>query len=672
MSPSQPEADEPWRAVLSLPVDARKRLASDARASLDQDQMHIGRSHTLPLRSPTRAECQNALLDEVSEFNDLVHEGPAHPITFKSTARWLSLLVKARRDLLEELRRRSPFEIFDADSAIALVSNVDSSLLYAVDFIEEGIPNGWLPPRVEARGDRKSRPGDEQLHPLARLFGLQVAPIDDEGRFDRSSVLRTYAYKNGALVALLAPHLESLGVPATQSLGSLVDALATVVGAGQPLIASDAFRLTLVLLGAHDTQLVESVLQDVESNLPNEREGERRRTSLRQLIAGSDDPESVAIASAELYASVLEGPFRTFGWAVHCLQTGSLAPRPTLSNVCDALGTDDGWLASVVARAALVEVRNGVSHQEIHWDGFIEQLLVRGEPVALNDIDIARSVAESLVGGIRMAIRIFQTSRVVIQSATDLGTATSHIARLDNAGGYFATNRLELLASQFNSRTASIKLKSLQHGQINPCFQAIMNVARDLPGIEAFDVRAEQPSVSFSVSRRACELTTPVWQAALSHLSAMPLSTFLPLNYCARLEAEGRLLASRAVAWISIDDALDGWLDQAARDLRVAFMRIQLARHALEQTALLAERPAPVQLAGRLLDDLLSMLRIHSPGSGSSEARLEQAFKRVADLHAQWGPVPRLPGVPHVDPTEDDLKRDYRAGRRIGRETWTL
>lgn len=199
-----------------------------------------------------------------------------------------------------------------------------------------------------------------------------------------------------------------------------------------------------------------------------------------------------------------------------------------------------------------------------------------------------------------------------------------------------------------------------------------MNVARDLPAIEAFDVSAEEPSVIFSVTRRACELTNPVWRAALSHLSAMPLSTFLPLNYCARLPSEGRLPVSRAVAWVSIDDALDGWLDQAANDLRIAFLRIRLARNALAQTAILAERPAPVQLAGRLLDDLLSMLSIHSPGSRSSEARIEQAFMRVADLHEQWGPVPRLLGVPHVDPTEDDLKRDFRAGRRTGREMWTL
>lgn len=671
MSPSQSEAVESWRAVLSLPVEARKRLTSDARSALAEGRLHVDRWHTLPLSSLKRAEYQNALMDLVSEFDDAVHRGPAYPITFKSTAPWLRLLMDARRELFEELRRCSPFEIFDADYASALVSDVDSSLLYSVDFIEDGPINGWQPPRVGASQDRKNARGDEQLHPLARLFGLQFAPIDDEGGFDRGSVLRTYAYKNGALVKLLSPHLNSLGVPATRSIGSLIDALAAVVGAGQPLVASDAFRLSLDVLGARDAQLVESVLREVESNMPNEREGERRRTSLRRLIAGSDDLETLAIASAELYASVLEGPFRTFGWAIHCLQAGSLATRPTLSNVCDALTADGGRLEPVVTRAALVEVRNGVSHQEVHWDGFKEQLFVRGEPVALSDIDLARSVAESLVDGIRMAIRVFQTARVV-QSAVELGTGASHIARLDNAGGYFATNRLELLASQFNSRTARIQLKSLRHGQINPCFQAIMNVARDLPGIEAFDVSAEEPLVNFSVTRRACELTKPVWQEALSHLSAMPLSTFLPLNYCARLPTEGRLSASRAVAWISVDDALDGWLDQAANDLRIALMRIRLACHALEQTALLADRPAPVQLAGRLLGDLLNMLRIHSPGNGSSVARVEQAFKRVANLHEQWGPVARLPGVPHVDPTEEDLKRDFRAGRRIGREMWTL
>lgn len=672
MSHIQSEADESWRAILSLPVDARKRLTSGARSALGVRDLRFDRWHTLPLSSLKRAEYDNALMGSVSEFDDAVHRGPRYPITFKSTARWLGLLVNARRELFEELRRRAPFEIFDTDHANALMSDVDSSLLYALDFIEDGIPIGWQPPRVEACGDRTEVRGDGQLHPLARLFGMQSPPIDDEGRFDRASVLRTYAYRNGALVAQLAPHLKSLGVPATQSLGSLVGALAAVVGAEHPIVASDAFKFSLDLLRARDAQLVERVLQDVELNLPNQREGDRRRTSLRRLIAASDDLETLAIAGAELYASVLEGPFRTFGWTIHCLQTESLAPRPTLSAVFDALATDSVWLEPVVARAALVEVRNGVSHEELHWDGFNEELLVRGVPVALRDIDDARSIVESLVEGIRMAIKVFQSARVEVRSATDLGTGTSHIARLDDAGGYFATNRLTLLASQFNSRTARIKLQALQQGQINPCFQAIMNVARDLPGIEAFDVSVEDPSVSFNVTREACELTSPVWHEALSHLSAMPLSTFLPLNYCARLPAEGRLTASRAVAWIGIDDALDGWLDQAARDLRIAFMWIRLARLALEQTSLLSERSAPVQLAGRLLDDLLGMLRIQSPGSRSSDSRITQAFTRVADLHEQWGPVARLPGVSHVEPTEEDLKHDYRPGRRIGGQMWTL
>jgi hypothetical protein len=235
--------------------------------------------------------------------------------------------------------------------------------------------------------------------------------------------------------------------------------------------------------------------------------------------------------------------------------------------------------------------------------------------------------------------------------------------RLDEAGrmpawlraeAFFGTNNLRLAEVIFNSRDAVVRLESLDQGDINPCFQALVCAHLLLPEVRTFSVHVGDSSeASLVVSCEALEQTLYSWTYAIGTLDRMPLATFLPTNFDARRRQEAVTLAVRSVAWIAIDDLFDA-IDGApgvwdAQTMELLSTRLRLIELAIRGTISAIPEGQSLRLASVLED--VQGLQAELAGGAQNGASLESLpiVRRLRHQYGSWGPVRRLPTVTERD-----------------------
>lgn len=131
--------------------------------------------------------------------------------------------------------------------------------------------------------------------------------------------------------------------------------------------------------------------------------------------------------------------------------------------------------------------------------------------------------------------------------------------------------------------------------------------------------------------------------------TAMPLSTFLPANLDARKHHESESVATRSVAWIAADDALDaidGADDQwTPGTRRLVCARVAHARAALQACSELSSSLTRMSALCDLLQELELALRRHDGAATWNDVDALDSTKRIRHMWETWGPVPRLPTI---------------------------
>jgi hypothetical protein len=612
--------------------------------------------HTLPIDRRIWATYSDALTQSVRTLVTALVKQPGADSPFDEVRAWVDRLLQTRSRTYSLLLALQPFQPFDHACAERLADAVDRSLQDMADAVEEGrltapmlgdldkVCDDWPSDGGGAGGDA----------PLSAAFGLEAAPANEHGDFKPGRVFEAYKYNNGSLLRQIAPHLTSLGVPVVGDVLACVSIVGCIASSEDPVVAYSSMDAMLTrLFGARSSDVVQKTLLHFEQRERVARQARRRMLSILASVGSLSDHESRALALADVYKRLIEGPVRHYGWALHCLGVGSWSPPPTLTPVREALVAQGGLGRAIAESSILVDLRNGEAHESLEWDGPRQAYLVEGNAVDFDRVTAAVLVALSFDRGCEAAIACFRALTIRPVAGPPRADEESRMPAWQRAESYFGTNGLRLIKADFNATTAMIKVASFGQSDINPCFQALLCARRLLPDLVGFEVYLEGASdPAIAIDTRALDHTLPVWNQALATFDMMPLSAFLPANLAARSFWETAPKAVRAVSWIAADDlldALDGgpdiW-DQAAIDVfgeRVALVEVSLAQclgiaPADTHTRLNAIRTAVHDLQAdlpRLCERPLSMATLDNL----------PCIMRIRHFWSVWGPVPRLPNI---------------------------
>lgn len=641
-----------------LPRDAREKLAQPLREACE-DARRLRTSHTLPIEAGLWRWYSDGLIERLRGLAARLEQFPSETSHSHLSAHVRSVLA-SRSSALSVLYALEPFALFDHDVAQRILRAIDSGLAQAATALEDAATplrplELW---QTFEEWPRDSLVGTENS--LGELFGLDEEPVDDIGDLKPGWVLEAYKYDAVGLLNQLAPHLSALGLPLTRDVLAMTSVIGWISGAPDPVVAYISMDSLAYQLAAASPALRDQVAGYF-------RQGERGRHQARRRVlrtianaAASDDAETRALATAEVYKRLVEGPVRHFGWALRRLEIGVWSAPPVLSRVREAMLAGGSLSRRVAEDAVLVDMRNGEAHEDLEWDGVGDRYIVGDEDISRDRVTAASVLALSFDRGCEAALAYHRATMLPVREANPALTPDDPFSMptWQRAEAYFGSNGLRALRSELNARAARVWLQALEHGQINPCFQALISVHQLLPRIEAFEVYVEgrtEPVIQVSAS--ALAVNVPVWTQAIETFDVMPIVTFLPANFAARSEVEPTSTAARSTAWMAADgvlDALDGGpesLDEGGVTLLVD--RLRLVETAAEHCLRLIPEANQVRLrsvlaAVRELLDGLAELRSRPLDIFAVEALLP--VWRIRHFWSAWGPVARHPNVPEPPP----------------------
>lgn len=641
-----------------LPRHARERLAQPLRETCEEVRpLHA--SHTLPIEAALWGWYSNELVERLRELAAGLEHFPSDT-SYGSLSKHVESLVASRSSALSVLYALEPFAPFGREIAQRILEAVDKGLAHAAIALEDGTK----PPRSrelwQACNEWPHGLSDDDEVSLNQLFGLDEEPVDDIGDLKPGWVLAAYKYDGAGLLNQLAPHLSSLGLPMTRDVLAMTSVIGWISGAPDPVVAYISLDSLANRLAAASPALTDQVLGYFRQRERGRHQARRRILRTITGAAASDDPETRALATTDIYKRLVEGSVRQFGWALRCLQIGAWSAPPVLARVREAMLASGGFARRIAEDAVLVGMRNGEAHEDLEWDGVHDHYVVDGAVVVRDKVVTASVIALSFDRGCEAALAYHRATRLPMREAALTPTPDEQFSMpaWQRAEAYFGSNGLRVLRSELNARTARVWLPALEMTQVNPCFQALISVQQLLPTIETFEVCVEgrnEPVIE--VSAGALAINVPVWTQALENLDVMPIVTFLPANFAARFEVESPSKASRSAAWMAADgvlDALDGGpgsLDESGVTLLVE--RLRLVETAVEHCLLLMPeanqtRLRSVVVAVRELLDGMTELRDRPLSLLAIEAL--QPVGRIRHVWSAWGPVKRHPNVPEPPP----------------------
>lgn len=634
--------------------------------------------HTLPLDPRLWAIYSDTLLNHAHILVEQLENLPGADATFDAVRERVDGALEARANALSILFALEPFEPFDHSCADALLSAMCSAIDNSAAALEEG-HRGIEPAelvRACERWPRESSGTHEDM--LARTFGTEAAPLDEVEDFNPGSVFEAYKYDNGRLLRQLAPHLSALGLPLVADALATVAIVGWIASAPDPVAAYSSMDSMLKALGGAKPAVADQVLDHLRRR---ERASRQARLRIRTTIStanGQLDKEARALAMADVYKRLVEGPVRHFGWALCCLPQGVWTPPPTLTPVREAMVAAGGFAQHIAQAAVLVDIRNGEAHENLEWDGLQETYVVESRLVDTAKVSTACLLAMSFDRGCEAAMACYRALQVRPAPGPPQADHDSRMPAWQRAETYFGTNGLQVHKAQFNARTAKIGVTRLDVGDINPCFQALLCARSLLPEVHAFEVYVDAPeNPRIRLDASALDHALPVWNKALATFDMMPFSTFLPANLAARSQYEPASTAVRSVAWIATDDLLDAlggsptqWSDD---DVALFLDRASVVESALEACLDLAPAESHTRLkavlaAVRTLPREFERRRT-GPLTFALVNRLH-CLQRVRHFWEVWGPVPRLPNIPEPPATDVVVERQPRRREEPGKLHW--
>jgi hypothetical protein len=467
---------------VALPDSALLKLAAEFRAGKGEPLSPLRSVHTLPIRRDRWNAYAEPFDDLIQEFAAAVADGEGLRDDFHAIRSWLTRITELRRQISSVLWALTPFEYFAEELAAQLINWVEAAVLEVAAAVQarrhcdirtldaDEIRGTWVL--------RDCEPDDFRIGPA---FGLDFEPLNQEREFQAADVFSAFAYRNTELVDQVLPHLESLGVSAEAMANDMlagVSVVGWIVTSQDPIVAAVALdQLLACLLHPASPDVSEPVIQ-LFSDRENVTLQVRRKVAAALLvISQAHDLERRALALADAYKALAEGPIRHFGWALACLQAGSWAPVPMLAQVRERLVASGGFAASIGETCIITNLRNGQAHETLEWDGVEACYLANGDAIPLVTVLQAVAVGSSFDKGCEAALACYRALNVTPELAVVVGDSLRMPSR-ERALAHFGTNGLEVLWADFNSAVARVHLSGLNQENINPCFQALI-VARN-------------------------------------------------------------------------------------------------------------------------------------------------------------------------------------------------
>lgn len=645
---------------MALPDSVLLKLAAEFRADNGDPLSPLRSVHTLPIRRDRWNAYAESFDDLIQEFASAVADREWRIGEFAAIRSWLARVTELRRQISSVLWALTPFEYFDEELAAQLMNWVDAAVLEVAGAVRERRDCDIRPLDADGVGGtwtlRDSEPDDFRIGPA---FGLDFEPLNQELEFQAADVFSAFAYRNTELVDQVLPHLESLGVSAEAMANDMlvgVSVVGWIITSQDPIVAAVALdQLLASLLHPASPEVSEPVL-----GLFTDRENvtlqvRRKVAAALIVISQAHDLERRALALADAYKILAEGPIRHFGWALACLQTGSWSRVPMLAQVRDRLVASGGFAASIGDTCIITNLRNGQAHETLEWDGVEACYLANGDAIPLVTVLKAVAVGSSFDKGCEAALACYRALNVTPELTVVAGD-TLRMPSRERALAHFGTNGLEVLWADFNSAAARVHLSCLTQENINPCFQALIVARQLLPRVTRFEVSVEGQGTAIAVDAEALDSTLRVWSEARGSFSKMPFAAFLPANLAARSLVEAQPLAVRSISWIAVDDLLSA-VDGAVAILDAGAIELMSKRVHLVETALLEcmpnvpdglrTRPRAALDAARELQRALALL---SPPTPLSQLDRLDSVSHLRRFWTRWGPVPRLPTV--AEPSE--------------------
>lgn len=652
---------------MALPDSALNKLAAEFRAANGDPLVTLRSAHTLPIRRDRWNVYAEPFESIIQEFAAAVADAEVRFDDFDAIRSRLARITELRRQISSVLGALTPFEYFGADLAARLTRWVEAAVLEvaaAVDGRRRCDPEHLDADRVNgAWALRDVEPDSFRIGPA---FGLDFEPLNQDREFHAADVFSAFAYRNTELVDQLLPHLRSLGIPPEVMANDMlvgVSVVGWVVTSQDPVVAAVALDQLLAWLhnpaSAEASQSVLRLFTDRENVTLQVR---RKVGAALNIVSQAQDLERRALALADAYKILAEGPVRHFGWALVCLQTGSWPTVPKLAQVREALIARGAFAASIGDKCIITNLRNGQAHEALEWDGVEGCYLANGDAIPLVRVLQAVAMASSFDRGCEAALACYRALRLDPDLAM-LGGDLLRMPARERALAHFGTNGLEVAWADFNSAVARVHLNRLGREGINPCFQALLMARQLLPRVTRFDVSVEgEEGSAIAVDAEALDSTLRVWSEARGSFNKMPFATFLPANLAARSQVEAQALAVRSISWIAVDDLLSA-IDGSAGMLDASAMELMSMRVHLVETALLEcvasipdqlqTRPRVVLEAARELQRALAVL---TPTIPLYLLDRLNCVDHLRHFWTRWGPVPRLPTVPEPSETSTEYE----------------
>lgn len=646
--------------LVPLPPDARRRLSSPLRGEVFSI-VSLHTSHSLPIPEAAWAAHAGALS---SSLTSLATSTPTVAAGYNRCRQGVEDVKSHATHVVSHLLSTQPFTPFDHEAAERLLRLIVDRLGVVADHIEAGLEIGFDEGLLSAAEQWRRPAGNSDVEAsLREAFAMSSSPMDPTGLFRPEWVLEHYAYRTGDLVPLLLRHLDSLGVPGLSDTLAAITVIGEIVSSADPVTAyveMDAM-VGRVLAAGHSTR--GAVLQHLSQVEPAMRRARSAAARSAQTVRDAAAPTEVrANALADGYKRLVEGPFRQFAWALYCLGEGTWEKPPTLGVLRDRLVSAGGGLAQITTDVVISELRNGEAHETLVWDGFAEQFIAEGVLISPTSVVESANLAQSLVAGCEAGLAAIRF--LDIPSTPPLLPLPGEQGRMPawrRVQAFFGTNRLRLLDASLNTRHAALRVARLGLTDVNPCFQALVLAHRLMPDVETFSVSGVDGIPVIQVDANSLSACMPAWEFAVSHLTQIPLSTFLAANLSARMRHEANGVANRSAAWIAVDDAVgvidggpDSWADRD-RDLVMTRLRVvELAVTSAE--AWLGSTTPRLRSVAASAASLREWVANQAP-SGPQLVDRRSEMKRLRLQWRAWGPVSRHPLVPDVDERDSDPRQ---------------
>lgn len=636
---------------MTVPNSARKRLAMPLKDTATP-RRGIRTFHTVPIDERTwrtYAASLAATVETLSNRLDVL------PDEFKAIEAWTIEILEHRRKAIALVGALEPFLPFDVEVAEGTLALVDEAMAVAAVALEKDAPIAkTIRLALANMGQlwRQSGPTVTGRNLAQIAFAVPTAPVDEDGRFRAEWVLQHYAYRNSGLVVGLRSHLVSLGVPHVTDLLGGISIVGAIVDSDDPIAAYVSMARFL------DRQLTASrgLWEEIDAYLESQEPALRRAALIASrsyvaVLSQQRDSEERAFALVDAYKRTVEGPFRQYSWALYCMKVGVWRSPDMLTSLRDQLVAERDDLSAIVGDVIIPDLRNSETHENISWDGFLDEYVTQQGRVTASQVAFALVTGRSFVNGCEAGLAATRS----LKAQLDTGALPSHVdaGRMPSwrrVRAFFGTNNLRLTEAILNTPNARFHVERLDQRDINPCLQALLLARRLLPRTETFSVATVgHTDPVLVVSARGLDATMPTWELALGLFDRMPLSTFLPANFDARLKFESEPLAARSIAWIAADDVLDAvdgspdsW-DARERELLVA--RLSVVRSALVQMRDVSDsgrtRFGSVQHSVEALRQTIA----EDAPAGPDEVEAHFGLVRIRAQWETWGPVARHPAI---------------------------